>query len=125
MSTKGGFVAILRFTHFWAIIDKSINCAIGTIELFNRKAKDYFNNCGLLRLDLRSDYEKQDIAEDILGIVIPKTKEMFSCEMIATKAIPIAKERIGALEYKGFCLSEESVIGHDGTKYDSYYVWEV
>lgn len=96
-----------RYYVRWAIIDKSINCAIATIELFNRKAKDYFNNCGLLRLDLRSDYE------------------MFSCEMIATKAIPIAKERIRALEHKGFCLSEESVIGHDGTKYDSYYVWEV
>lgn len=109
----------------WAIIDKSANCAIGTIELFNRKSKDYFNNCGLLRLDLRSDYEKQDIVEDILGIIISKTKEMFTCEMIATKAIPIAKERIRALEHKGFCLSEESVIGHDGTKYDSYYVREV
>lgn len=24
---------------------------IGTIELFNRQAEDYFNNCGLLRLD--------------------------------------------------------------------------
>lgn len=109
----------------WAIIDKNANCAIGTIELFNRKAKDYFNNCGLLRLDLRSDYEKQDMIEDILGIVIPKTKEMFACEMIATKAISIAKERIRALEHKGFCLSEESVIGHDGTRYDSYYVQEV
>ena len=41
------------------------------------------------------------------------------------KAIPIAKERIRALEHKGFCLSEELVIGHDGTKYDSYYVREV
>ena len=50
---------------------------------------------------------------------------MFDCEMIATKAISIAKERIKALEYKGFCLSEESVIGHDGTKYNSYYVREV
>ncbi len=38
------------------IIDKRTNSAIGTIELFNRKARDYFNNCGLLRLDLRSDY---------------------------------------------------------------------
>ena len=109
----------------WAIIDKNANCAIGTIELFNRKAKDYFNNCGLLRLDLRSDYEKQDMIEDILGIVILSTKEMFACEMIATKAISIAKERIEALEHKGFCLSEESLIGHNGTKYDSYYVREV
>lgn len=24
-----------------------------------------------------------------------------------------------------FCLSEEVLIGHDGTKYDSYYVREV
>ena len=46
-----------RYYVRWAIIDKNANCAIGTIELFNRRAKDYFNNCGLLRLDLRSDYE--------------------------------------------------------------------
>lgn len=114
-----------RYYVRWTIIDKSTNCAIGTIELFNRKAEDYFNNCGLLRLDLRSDYEKQDIIEDILGIIIPETKEMFACEMIASKAIPIAKERIRALEHMGFCLSGESLIGHDGTKYDSYYVREV
>ena len=114
-----------RYYVRWAIIDKSTNCAIGTIELFNRRAKDYFNNCGLLRLDLRSDYEKQDIIVDILGIIISETKEMFACEMIATKAISIAKERIQALEHKGFCLSEELVIGHNGIKYDSYYVREV
>ena len=109
----------------WAIVDKKTNCAIGTIELFNRKAEDYFNNCGLLRLDLRSDYEKQDIIEDILGIIIPKTKEMFDCEMIATKAILIARERITALEKMGFFFSEEVLVGHDGTNYDSYYVREV
>ena len=114
-----------RYYVRWTIMDKSANCAIGTIELFNRKAKDYFNNCGLLRLDLRSDYEKQDTIEDILGIVIPKTKEMFICETIATKAVSIAQERIQALEDMGFCLSEEAVIGRDGTKYNSYYVREV
>lgn len=79
----------------------------------------------MLRLDLRSDYEKQNIIEDILGIIIPKTKELFDCEMIATKAILFAKERIMALEKIGFCLSEEVLVGHDGTKYDSYYVREV
>ncbi len=114
-----------RYYVRWAIVDKKSNCAIGTIELFNRKAKDYFNNCGLLRLDLRSDYEKQDIIEDILGIIIPEAKNMFSCEMIATKAIAMARERIPALEHMEFCLSEEAVVGHDGTKYDSYYVREV
>ena len=114
-----------RYYVRWAIVDKSTDCAIGTIELFNRKAKDYFNNCGLLRLDLRSDYEKQDMIENILGIIIPETKEMYVCEMIATKAISIAKERITALEQMGFYRSEEVLVGHDGTKYDSYYVREV
>ena len=85
----------------------------------------YFNNCGLLRLDLRSDYEKQDTIEDILGIIIPETRDMFACEMIATKVVSIAQERIQALEHMGFSLSEESLIGHNGTKYDSYYVREV
>ncbi len=114
-----------RYYVRWAVIDKSLNQAIGTIELFNRKASDYFNNCGLLRLDLRSDYEKQDEIEDILAIIIPETKELFACDKIATKAIPIAKERIKALEHVGFHLSEEAVIGHDGTRYGSYYVMEV
>lgn len=109
----------------WAVIDKKLNQAIGTIELFNRKANDYFNNCGLLRLDLRSDYETKDCIGNILGIIIPKTKEMFACDKIATKANPIAKERISALEYMGFCLSNERLIGHDGTEYDSYFVNEV
>ena len=74
---------------------------------------------------VRSDYEKQDTIEDILGIIIPETRDMFACEMIATKAVSIAKERIQALEHMGFCLSEEALIGHDGTKYNSYYVREV
>lgn len=34
-----------RYYVRWAIIDKNANQAIGTIELFNREAKDYFNNC--------------------------------------------------------------------------------
>lgn len=114
-----------RYYVRWAIIDKNTNCVIGAIELFNRKAKDYFNNCGLLRLDLRSDYERQDAIEDILGIIIPETRDMFACEMIATKAVSFAQERIQALEHIGFYLSEEFLIGHDGKRYDSYYVLEV
>ena len=32
--------------------------AIGTIELFHRTAEDFFNHTGVIRLDLRSDFEK-------------------------------------------------------------------
>ena len=41
----------------WAIIDKKFSKSIGSIELFHRIAEDDFNHVGVLRLDLRSDYE--------------------------------------------------------------------
>lgn len=106
----------------WSVIDKNTYSAVGTIELFNRKADDYFNNCGLLRLDLRSDYEKEEIIFNILGIILPKTNEMFGCDFIATKAITDAKERIKALVSQGFRLSNEKVIGHKGEEFGDYWI---
>lgn len=113
--------------HFvrWSVMDKCSNEVIGTIELFNRNAEDYFDNCGLLRLDLRSDYETKDSIDSILGIIVPETKRLFGCDKIATKAIAIAKQRISVLEQMGFCLSEEVMMGRDGARFDSYYVLEV
>ena len=105
----------------WAIIDKSSNEAIGTIELFNRKSKDYFNSCGLLRLDLRSDYENQDCIFSILSIIIPSTYNLFNCNMIATKAALFAKERIYALKHMGFSETKNKLVGNDGTEYGDYW----
>lgn len=107
----------------FSIIDKKFSEAIGTIELFNRYADDYFNNCGLLRLDLRSDHEKEDIIKDILSLIVFKAFGLFNCDKVAVKAISDARERIKALESLGFVRSEEKLIGtHDLIEYDSYYV---
>ena len=47
--------------------------------------------------------------------------EWFDCDMIATKAIPEAAERICALENHGFSLSYEKLVGaYD--EYENYYV---
>lgn len=116
---------LMKYYVRWSIVDRENQCAIGTVELFNRRAKDFFDNCGLLRLDLRSDYETETDIDDILGIIVPKTKELFDCKMIATKAIASAENRIAVLERRGFRLSEEFLMGHNGTKYGSYYVMEV
>lgn len=105
----------------WVIIDKKANEMIGVIELFNRSAKDYFNNCGLLRLDLKSSYEKEDYIKEILGLIVPSTYNLFNCESVVTKGSPLAKERIKALVGLGFSLSEERLIGEDGTAYTDYY----
>lgn len=106
----------------WAIISKIGNETIGTIELFHRNANDYFNNCGLLRLDIRSDYETSYEIEEILRLITEPTYTLFDCDKIATKASPKAAERISALEHFGFKHTEQKLIGHDGTKYDFYYV---
>lgn len=106
----------------WTIISKTTNEAIGTIELFHRNADDYFTNCGLLRLDIRSDYEISSEIIKILGLIIKPTYTLFHCDKIATKAITSATERIIALNYLGFEPTDEKLIGHDGTKYNSYFV---
>lgn len=107
----------------FSIIDKRIHHAIGTIELFNRQAKDYFNNCGLLRLDLRSDYERTEHIFEILSLIVPPAFELFDCEMIATKIPSFADERKAAAKQIGFSKSEEKLLGGDDRIiYTDYYV---
>lgn len=107
----------------WSILDKQRQEVIGTIELFTRNSKDYFNSCGLLRLDLRSDYENQNSIFAILSIIISTTFDLFHCDMIATKAAPFATERIEVLKQIGFNHTEEKLVGHDGTIYENYWVY--
>ncbi len=106
----------------WSIVDKNTHEVIGTIELFNRKAEDYFNECGLLRLDVRSDYEEEKYLRSILELITIPAYEWFACDMIATKAVLIATERIKALTVLGYVSSKEVINGHDGTTYGDY--WE-
>ncbi len=108
----------------WTIVSKVTNEAIGTIELFHRDADDYFTNCGLLRLDIRSDYEIASEIVCMLKLIVEPAYMLFHCDKIATKAIASASNRISALKSLGFTLSKEKLIGHDGTEYDSYFVLE-
>lgn len=108
------------------ICDKRMkNTPIGTIEIFNRQADDFFSDCGLLRLDLHSDYESQEEIFNLISLVVPPIFPLFSCSMIATKAIPAAEERIAALQSFGFVLSSEKLIGgHDRRAYTDYWVYK-
>lgn len=76
----------------------------------------------MLRLDLRSDYEKADEIVKILDMILKPTYSLFHCDKIATKAIHKATERIKALKALGFHYTDEKLIGHDGTEYDFYFV---
>jgi len=111
-----------RYFVRWSIVDKTRGESVGTIELFNRQADDFFTDCGLLRLDLRSDYETEEEINSILALILEPAYEWFDCGMIATKAIPCAEARIAALEQFGFAYMQDKLVGHEGTEYGDYFV---
>ena len=56
----------------WVIIDKISLKAIGTIELFNRTSEDKFNGMGVLRLDLKIEYEKEEVITKVPNYAIER-----------------------------------------------------
>ena len=106
----------------WAIVCKLTGEAIGTIELFHRDdtVEDY-DNCGLLRLDLRSDFEKTDVISELLLIIAQLTFELFG-DKVVTKVKSNATERLAAIRGIGFSLPKIGLNGNQGEVFDDYYV---
>lgn len=109
----------------FSIVDKKAGCVIGTIEMFRREAGDYYNDCGILRIDVRSDYEKSEILYGILSLITNPFFECFGCSKIATKAAVYAIERIEALQKAGFIKSAQPFIGQNPPRtYYDYWIIE-
>lgn len=107
----------------FSIVDKKEGKVIGTIEMFQRKSEDFYNDCGILRLDVRSDYEKSELIYDILSLIVEPFYGWFGCSTIATKAAVYAIERIEALKKMRFLKSTEPLIGHhQNTIYYDYWI---
>ncbi|MBQ6654318.1 MAG: GNAT family N-acetyltransferase [Erysipelotrichaceae bacterium] len=107
----------------WSVIDKTISQAIGTIEVFRRQADDDFNDVGVLRLDVRSDYERAEILEELLRLFVPQAYELFGCREIITKVPLYALERLQAAQRAGFEKSESLLIGtYDHYPYNNYWM---
>lgn len=88
----------------FSIIDNETNKAIGTIEGFN-------GDIGVLRIDIKSEYEKAIYLSQLLNIAKETFYELFGNQSLVIKAIPTAIERRLALEksdwkyinlYKGY-----------------------
>lgn len=107
----------------FSIVDKKEEKVIGTIEMFRRKSQDYYNDCGMLRLDVRSDYEKTELIYDILSLIIPPFYHYFGCSSIITKAALYAIDRIEALKKMRFIKSEEPLRGQNSNMiYNDYWI---
>ena len=112
-----------RYFVRWSIIDISTGEAVGTIELFRRDSEDAFTDTALLRLDLRSDYEREDAIGELLSIITESACELFECASITTKAASLASVRRAALQRFGFQESSDVLRGDDGTEYRHYWVY--
>ena len=111
-----------RYFVRWAIVDRSNGDVVGTVEIFRREAEDAFTDTALLRLDLRSDYEKEEFMQNIMHIIIEYAYSLFNCKTITTKAVPAAVTRRTVLEHLGFRESQNTLKGQDGMLYNSYFV---
>ena len=105
-----------------SIVDKGISRVIGTVELCFRVSEDAFNNMGIIRVDVRSDYEKEDVLDSIFSLCIPEAKMMLGCNGIITKVPIYAIERMKAIQAIGFTKSEHLLIGKTGYAYDGYWI---
>ena len=105
----------------WSIIDKATNNVIGTIELFKRISEDETNGMGTLRLDVRSDYEKEDSLKSILGLIVSNGYELFDTDTILTKIPNYAIERMAAAESLGFTKRDIVLYGDKGEGYTGYW----
>ena len=106
----------------WTICSKRIQKAIGSIELFHREAADEFNDAGVLRLDVKSEFETADCIAAILRMIVPDAFELFDCEEIITKIPIYAVERMKAVQEIGFHKTDRLLVGtNDGYAYKDYW----
>ena len=105
-----------------SIVDKARSEVIGTVELCLRVSEDEFDHMGILRVDVRSDYERADVLHSIITLIAPHISELLNCSGIVTKAPIYAVERIEALQKAGFTKSEHFLVGKTGYAYDGYYI---
>lgn len=79
--------------------------------MLHRIAEDDFNYVGVLRLDVRSDYEKSVVINELLAIIIPPAYDLFDCREIISKVPVYAIERIDAFSKFGFEKSDSLLEG--------------
>lgn len=107
----------------WAIVDRAASKVVGTVEACQRASQpdDPFNGAGILRIDVKSGYETEDVLAQVGGLIVPTVFEGFGCGLIITKAPIYAVERIRAVRRLGFLKSEHLLIGKTGYAYDGYW----
>ena len=103
----------------WSIQDKEKKSLIGTVELCpSLKYAVDGKMMGILRIDLKSEYEKQAVLEELVDILMVHIYEDFQVASVIMKIQKDAKERQKLIKkYQFVSAKEECNIG-----FSDYYV---
>lgn len=105
-----------------SIIDKASGLVVGTIEICLRVSNDFYNNMGILRVDIKREHENEEDLFSIFSIIVPRVEELLGCKGIITKAPIYAIERIKAIQKIGFTKSSHLLIGKNNCQYTDYWI---
>ena len=100
----------------FSIFDFLSHKVIGTTEIFR---KDFENKkIGVLRLDLKSEFEKNQYLNELFQLIDKSFKDIFNYNSLITKSVPHATERIKTLTSQSF----EKLEKNDIMPYEHYYI---
>ena len=67
------------------------------MELCLRVSKDAFDDMGILRVDVGSEFETEGCLAELFSLITPHMPVLLGCKGVITKAPIYAVERIGAI----------------------------
>jgi len=102
----------------WTILEE--DKPVGTVEMFRRDDGEDGRGCGVLRMDVKSLLEFDDVFDELLETMLDPLHEHFGCGEILTKAPRFAHQRQSALKLHGF-VPAKPLTGHDGRLLDGYW----
>lgn len=94
------------------IILNSTNEIIGTVEMFNRGAAPFYGVHGVLRIDVMSKYEEEDVLRAVLELAHVHFYQEFGVEWIVTKAVNEAVIRRETLAKLGYIPMKSFALDH-------------
>lgn len=99
---------------YWTVIDLFNNNSIGVISITPLEKNEDYKNVGLLRMDIKSEYETKEIISAILNMT-EQLYELFDLNTIISKAWLTSRHRINAMLENGFKESfDRYLIKKDG-----------
>lgn len=88
----------LRMTIIWNATGE----IIGTVEMFNRGTAPFYGVHGVLRVDVMSRFENEEVLNAVLELAEDHFYREFGVEWMVTKAVDLADKRRSVLAERGY-----------------------